>query len=71
MDKLMRLLVYLGVVVGLLYNVLWYFFVLMLVVGVVVVVWDFRWLYGLVLWVVSKVKKGKVRDEEREVELRE
>ncbi|CAP69227.1 uncharacterized protein PODANS_1_8950 [Podospora anserina S mat+] len=70
-DKLTRLLVYLGAAAGLLYNALWYFPVLMLAAGVVAVVWDFRWLHGPVLWVVSKVKKGKVRDEEREVELRE
>jgi chromate transport protein ChrA len=44
-DRLTRALVFLCAAVGLLFNALWYFPVLMAAAGLVTVIYDFRWLH--------------------------
>lgn len=69
-------IVFFVVVVGMMYIVLWYLFVFMVLGGIVVVVYDFRWLYGLIVWLWGLFcrNKGFVQvDEEEfvvEIELR-
>jgi chromate transport protein ChrA len=68
-DKISRLLVFLGATAGLLYNALWYFPVLILSAGLMIVIWDFQWLHRLLEKILRVVPRTGLTAERHEVDM--
>jgi chromate transport protein ChrA len=67
-DTITRVLVFLGATVGMMYNALWYFPLLMFLAGITAVVHDFRWLHGPIKAIVASFRRKTRRAQDATAE---